>query len=440
MKSGTTKNLEMSKYIFRKEVINIFLIYQGEEFEKVKSEVLDKINTPPKVCDCDLHLLSRMGDPEPEDIDKSIEVNLKRMIDNCDYAFIVVMNDDRFSIEAGNLWYELGRFIGKKGWNRVKIFVDSKLEKTYITDIASNTIYNNNFESTKDLIDGIYKSILVIESELKQSNNENGLTKKKKIQLTYKTLLSNKKEVWCDINSYKCIKSNEICKTREDYLSYSSELIGISYEKEINNQLLLLAHTINSTIPLIIKIAKKEEIGSEVLNSYISTLKTSINNFGKNIQESLIEAGYIKTITIDNISCRLQDFVFARYLNRDKFQENDDKKTFEKYFEEIFDLYTNNRKLITFSDKNDYCNNLHNLHINNLKILECITHNVESLKSKHTINLFVDAVKSHTTDPETIHDKISSTEVELPYYKREYQYYNFWNDKVNNNLLNDESN
>ncbi len=215
----------MSDEIFELPELKIWIIYQGKKSKEIYDDLTMYFN---QLSGRKIALIGKLSEMD-DSAKNTIESNLQEQIMSCDYAFAIIDEDPRDTIIAGNLWFEVGRFIGYRGWDRLTFFKQQDITQ-WISDI-DNTRIRKDFSDYTSLIDKIRTKINDIRENITISKTS-VLNQKEKIQITY-----NHKEdtqsVWLLPESYQCNNCENECITKLNHLSFSSELFNIDIENEI---------------------------------------------------------------------------------------------------------------------------------------------------------------------------------------------------------------
>ena len=400
--------------------IKVFPIYQGRDSKNGYLEMLQSF----KIFS-DNNIASFIILSETDKSSEFIEYKLKTAIDNCDFAIAIIDNDDRNTLEAGNLWYEIGMFRALR--SRTDLFVFKKEGIKILASDYEITSITSDFTSYGDLEKQIYRILLdrIKEFEKKQKTTEK-IDKKDKIQITYKTE-HNSKPIWKNSKSYNCFHHGDFCDAKLDLLAYSSELIAVDFEKEVNSELYNLCLCIPDQIKVLknhFQIEKREDyetIWVEKAQNIIDTCKRFISKIRKLISADLSHSGDEKIINF------LRDFVINRKTNLKESLINNLEAFAQKFFKNIIDCENDEFVLIECLGDNPECmKRLNDILFGSRRMIRYLGDNKEYLDK--TIELFIEDIRDNGgKNPNQINKVISATNKKLPYNKGGY---NYWNDKI----------
>jgi hypothetical protein len=188
----------------------IWLIYQGVEGEGL-SELLE---LEAKTLKCRVNKTSR------EQLrGESVFDQVVADCTTCDAVIAVAAEDQRHASTAGNLWFEVGLWMGKRDRSLLRILRHTSV--VLPSDIAC--LRNEAFDSEESLKTAFVRQVRDLEQQLLNSPPRSN--SRKKIQAVFDTKRDTR---WLQPDSYRCYRQHEFehpCEFRESVLEFSAELL-----------------------------------------------------------------------------------------------------------------------------------------------------------------------------------------------------------------------
>jgi len=143
----------------------------------------------------------------------------------CDIAIALVTKDERWASEAGNLWFEIGLWLGRKGGSSIRVFVhndaESEESQKIISDIGGYPYerYSDESELREKIKDFIQK----------RRDNHQGVGGDRRRKKIRDVLARGSNGIWLGDEPYKCKRNGgNVCDVRLNSYAFSSELLRMS--------------------------------------------------------------------------------------------------------------------------------------------------------------------------------------------------------------------
>jgi len=243
--------------------------------------------------------------------------NVINAIKNSPVAIAFITKEDRNAIEAGNLWLEIGLFLGIKN-SHCYLYIDEEI-RSENSEIQKNNMQFNIISDLKNYsylpfnknkIEELYKNIVwkVSDIFLEFSNNKISQFKKDKIVFSFRN------KTWDIDKSYDCPVRNSFCERRLTHLSFSSELISINIEmelilvyKSLFSQLRKIAAELKYYVPEDIEVYLKTKVTKDSLENSAYNDKEKIRLIEIMTNNDKIENGF--STTLDEVNLAYTDFL-----------------------------------------------------------------------------------------------------------------------------------
>lgn len=407
-----------------KEKFTIFIIYQGDESSNHYDEMLKLFKRLNDKHNIVVYKASERG----SSFDDTIHLNIQKSIETCDFAIAIIDVDKRNTIEAGNLWFEIGWFIGKR--NKTDLFIFKNMEiKNIISDISNDRI-QPGFNEVIDL-EGKILSLIGDERLSRQSNSLNRPDSKDKIQIIFNSK-HNKQKVWLNNDSYVChldyILDKKPCSSKLNHLLLSSEIINVSIEIEILQcfkQFITDLEILYGRLFQFNDELKKDELNPVFASLYISARTEFKNNcslFFVKVKSLFSKGGY-KYPDKPNPIESINEFIYNRLIFNDKKMNPLITKNFIEqinFHSEFFiDTELDEKTRLDFIQKLYTLNNYGiSIKANLLKVEEILSKSFEH---------FLQGVQKNGHKTSEIHEVVPEIEKKLPYNNS--TYFNIWEEK-----------
>lgn len=203
-----------------KKPLVVWVIYQGKDAEPYINKLSRNFSRLQHENEVIFHLSEYNFVSAGVNIFNSINED----IDKCDAAVALVTNDDRKASEAGNIWLEIGMWIGKKNSDDLLICVHKDITSGLISDLGG--IHAPTFDSGNDaelwgLIQEHVYRIKEKYSSKETKTTEVAYSANNKIHEIFEPPDNR----WLITETYKCYRQNGHCSFRENSLEFSAELL-----------------------------------------------------------------------------------------------------------------------------------------------------------------------------------------------------------------------
>ncbi len=222
----------------KKIKLKILILYQGEKSKSIKSKIIESL-TQSKAAEIKIQQVSA-----DDSFDKMVIKEVEKQIKLCDAAIAIITADERPSSMAGNLWFELGLWWGKKSPKTVLACVQEapeswSEEKEWIVKVPSDLQGNEalRFTTIQDIRLKLEQFVSKI-ARLKKAASTHE-TKKRSIEEKIKdTLIINRgHNITEPVEFFLCSVNDTNCNYRKDNLYFISELLRMGKANREQNMI-----------------------------------------------------------------------------------------------------------------------------------------------------------------------------------------------------------